>query len=207
MNMLEKLRAMRAAGEISTSSNGPKLTGEGKFSVKVVEAKWEKNRAGDSDQGRLKFEVVDVIEGAASENGSTFSEYVSLKNEEMAMKKFLQISDWMKAAGVPEEKLVDDDDEGDDLSSSMMFLIQCLARQIKKRDITATVFRKTSDKVDSKGRAYFNNYFDDPFQEEEESDNASVQPPKAKGNPSKKDDDDEVKSSPYKKKHTVEDED
>ncbi|MBQ1570737.1 MAG: hypothetical protein IIZ78_06415 [Clostridiales bacterium] len=166
-NMLEKLRAKRENGEITTSSTGVKVAGEGHFTVKLTEAKWDKNRTGDAEQGKLSFKVVAVRKDTdPSEVGSVFSEYVSLKNEEMAQKKYLQISDWLSAAGVADSKMVDDDDET--FADSMRTLILAADKFAKKRDVTANCYRKASDKVDSNGRPYYNNYFNDPNSDEED---------------------------------------
>lgn len=160
--MLETLRAKRENGEISTSSSAVKIAGEGHYTVKVTEAKWDKNRDGTAEQGKITFKVIAVRKDTdPSEVGGIFSEYVSLKNEEMAEKKYLQISDWMSNAGIKDEKMVDEDDEG--LNDSMRTLILALQKYCQKREITVDCYRKKSDKVDSKGRPYFNNYFDDPF--------------------------------------------
>lgn len=160
-NMLETLRAKRENGEITTASTGVKVTGEGHFTVKLVEAKWDKNRSGDAEQGKLSFRVVAVRKDTdSSEIGSVFSEYVSLKNEEMAEKKYLQISDWLTSAGVPDAKMVDDDDEN--FADAMKTLIQAADKYAKKKEVTANCYRKASEKVDSQGRPYYNNYFEDP---------------------------------------------
>lgn len=168
-NMLETLRAKRDNGEISTASSGVKIAGEGHFTVKLTEAKWNKNRTGDAEQGKLSFKVVAVRKDTdPSEIGAVFSEYVSLKNEEMAEKKYLQISDWLTAAGVADVKMIDDDDET--LADSMRTLILAADKFAKKRDVVAECFRKASDKLDSKGRPYYNNYFNDPSSDASDDD-------------------------------------
>lgn len=165
-NMLETLRAKRENGEITTASTGVKIAGEGHFTVKLTEAKWDKNRNGDAEQGKLSFKVVAVRKDTdPAEIGGVFSEYVSLKNEEMAEKKYLQISDWLSAAGVADSKMVDDDDET--LAESMRTLILAADKFAKKREVVADCFRKASDKVDSQGRPYYNNYFNDPNSDED----------------------------------------
>lgn len=166
-NMLETLRAKRENGEITTASTGVKIAGEGHFTVKLTEAKWDKNRNGDAEQGKLSFKVVAVRKDTdPAEIGGVFSEYVSLKNEEMAEKKYLQISDWLSAAGVADSKMVDDDDET--LAESMRTLILAADKFAKKREVVADCFRKASDKVDSQGRPYYNNYFNDPNSSDED---------------------------------------
>lgn len=166
-NMLETLRAKRENGEITTASTGVKIAGEGHFTVKLTEAKWDKNRNGDAEQGKLSFKVVAVRKDTdPSEIGGVFSEYVSLKNEEMAEKKYLQISDWLSAAGVADSKMVDDDDET--LAESMRTLILAADKFAKKREVVADCYRKASDKVDSQGRPYYNNYFNDPNSSDED---------------------------------------
>lgn len=176
-NMLETLRAKRDNGEISTASSGVKIAGEGHFTVKLTEAKWDKNRTGDAEQGKLSFKVVAVRKDTdPSEIGAVFSEYVSLKNEEMAEKKYLQISDWLTAAGVADVKMVDDDDET--LADSMRTLILAADKFAKKRDVTADCFRKASDKLDSKGRPYYNNYFNDPSSDASDDDEVEQKQPK-----------------------------
>lgn len=168
-NMLETLRAKRENGEITTASTGVKVAGEGHFTVKLTEAKWDKNRNGDAEQGKLSFKVVAVRKDTdPSEIGGVFSEYVSLKNEEMAEKKYLQISDWLSAAGVADSKMVDDDDET--LAESMRTLILAADKFAKKREVVADCYRKASDKVDSQGRPYYNNYFNDPGSTDEDGD-------------------------------------
>ena len=161
-NFLTDLRAKRDAGEITTSSSSVKITGEGHFTVKITAAEWGKNRSGDAEQGKLSFTVIGLRKDTTdkSEIGSVFSEYVSMKNEEMAKKKYLQISDWLLNAGVKDEKMVDEDDET--LEEAMHTLINAVAKYCTKREVTANCFRKASDKVDSQGRPYYNNYFDDP---------------------------------------------
>ena len=131
--MLEKLRAKRENGEISTASAAVKIAGEGHYTVKVTEAKWDKNRDGTAEQGKITFKVIAVRKDTdPSEVGGIFSEYVSLKNEEMAEKKYLQISDWMSNGGIKDEKMVDEDDE--DLNDSMRTLILALQKYCQKRE-------------------------------------------------------------------------
>lgn len=209
--MLETLRAKRENGEISTTSSSVKIAGEGHYTVKVTEAKWDKNRDGTAEQGKITFKVIAVRKDTdPSEVGGIFTEYVSLKNEEMAEKKYLQISDWMSNAGIKDDKLVDEDDE--DLAEAMRTLILALQKYCSKREITVDCYRKQSDKVDSKGRPYFNNYFDDPFSTEggeeaakvEDEEAAPAKPAKAVKAPK----DTKPGTSPYKTaKHGVEDED
>lgn len=203
-NMLETLRAKRANGEISTSSPDIKVAGEGHFTVQVTEAKWDKNRNGDAEQGRISFKVIGVRKDTPeSEIGGIFSEYVSLKNEEMAQKKYLQISDWLTAAGVKDDKLVDEDDES--LADAMRTLILALQKYCKKKEVKADCFRKESDKTDTKGRPYFNNYFDDPFSSEdvEEAEAPAPKPEEKKAAPKSS----KAGTSPYKSHDVDEDED
>lgn len=204
-NMLETLRAKRANGEISTSSPDIKVAGEGHFTVQVTEAKWDKNRNGDAEQGRISFKVIGVRKDTPeSEIGGIFSEYVSLKNEEMAQKKYLQISDWLTAASVKDDKLVAEDDES--LSDAMRTLILALQKYCKKKEIKADCFRKKSDKTDTKGRPYFNNYFDDPLSSEdaEEAETPAPKSEEKKAAPKSS----KAGTSPYKSTHDVdEDED
>lgn len=168
-SMLDTLRAKRDAGEISTSSTGVKVAGEGHFTVQVTSADWGKNRAGDAEQGKISFKVIAVRKDTPADDvGAVFSEYVSLKNEEMAEKKYLQISDWLKAAGVKDEKMVDEDDDG--LGEAMRTLVLALQKYSQKKEITVDVYRKASDKTDSQGRPYYNNYFNDPFAEASDDD-------------------------------------
>lgn len=212
--MLETLRAKRENGEIKTGGTSAKITGEGHFTVQVTEAKWNKNRAGDAEQGRISFKVIGVRKDTPeNEIGSVFSEYVSLKNVEMAEKKYLQISDWLCAAGVKDDKLVSDDDEG--LDEAMRTLVLALQKYCQKKEITCECFRKASEKTDSKGRPYFNTYFDDPFHDEgaEEGDEGKAK--KGDSEPARSADApvaSESGVSPYKKtekaakaKHAVED--
>lgn len=213
--MLETLRAKRENGEISTSSAAVKIAGEGHYTVKVTEAKWDKNRDGTAEQGKITFKVIAVRKDTdPSEVGGIFSEYVSLKNEEMAEKKYLQISDWMANAGIKDEKMVDEDDE--DLNDSMRTLILALQKYCQKREITVDCYRKQSDKVDSKGRPYFNNYFDDPFSSEggeetaEAADEETAKAEPAKAVKAEAPKTSKPGTSPYKTKaakHEVEDED
>lgn len=166
-SMLDTLRAKRDAGEISTSSTGVKVAGEGHYTVQVTSADWGKNRAGDAEQGKISFKVIAVRKDTPADDvGAVFSEYVSLKNEEMAEKKYLQISDWLKAAGVKDEKMVDEDDDG--LGEAMRTLVLALQKYSQKKEITVDVYRKASDKTDSQGRPYYNNYFNDPFTEDDD---------------------------------------
>lgn len=195
-NMLETLRAKRDAGEISTSSTGVKIASEGHFTVQLTNAEWGKNRNGDAEQGKLTFKVIGVRKDTDPEAiGSVFTEYVSVKNEDMANKKYLQISDWLSAAGVKDEKMVDEDDEG--IQESLRTLILCAQKYASKKDITANCFRKASDKVDANGRSYYNNYFDDP--NADASDDDEVEQNTEKKEPPKKDDS-VVGKSPYKAK-------
>lgn len=171
--MLETLRAKRDAGEISTSSTGVKVAGEGHFTVQVTGAEWCKTRAGDAEQGKIVFKVIGVRKDTPADDiGAVFSEYVSLKNEEMAEKKYLQISDWLKAAGVKDEKMVDEDDDG--LGEAMRTLVLALQKYSQKKEVTVDVFRKASDKTDSQGRPYFNNYFNDPFADASDDDSSEA---------------------------------
>lgn len=181
-NMLETLRAKRENGEITTASTGVKIAGEGHFTVKLAEAKWDKNRNGDAEQGKLSFKVVAVRKDTdPAEIGGVFSEYVSLKNEEMAEKKYLQISDWLAAAGVADSKMVDDDDET--LAESMRTLILAADKFAKKREVVADCYRKASDKVDSQGRPYYNNYFNDPGSTDEDGDDEKEAQPQQQKKP------------------------
>ena len=208
-NFLTDLRAKRDAGEINTSSTSVKLAGEGHFTVRLTAAEWGKNRSGDAEQGKLSFVVIGLRKDTTDKNeiGSTFSEYVSLKNEEMAQKKYLQISDWLQAAGVKDDKMIDEDDET--IAEALRTLIHAADKYASKRDIVANCYRKASDKVDSQGRPYYNNYFDDPNATEGEDDVAAeapkekqkpkVEEPKAKAT---------LGTSPYKsQKHAVADDD
>lgn len=193
--MLETLRAKRDAGEISTSSAGSKIAGEGHYVVQLTNAEWGKNRSGDAEQGKLTFKVIGVRKDTDPEAiGGIFSEYVSTKNEDMANKKYLQISDWLSAAGVKDEKMVDEDDEG--IQEALRTLILCCQKYASKKEITANCFRKASDKVDSNGRQYFNNYFDDP--QADASDDDEVEKKTEKKEAPKKDA--VVGQSPYKAK-------
>lgn len=195
-NMLETLRAKRDAGEISTSSTGVKIAGEGHYTVQLTNAEWGKNRNGDAEQGKLTFKVIGVRKDTDPEAiGSVFTEYVSVKNEDMANKKFLQISDWLSAAGVKDEKMVDEDDEG--IQESLRTLILCAQKYAGKKDITANCFRKASDKVDANGRPYYNNYFDDPNADASDDDEVEQ---KAEKKEATKKDDAVVGKSPYKAK-------
>lgn len=195
-NMLETLRAKRDAGEISTSSTGTKVAGEGHYVVQLTNAEWGKNRSGDSEQGKLVFKVIGVRKDTDQEAiGSVFTEYVSTKNEDMANKKYLQISDWLSAAGVKDEKMVDEDDEG--IQEALRTLILCAQKYASKKDITANCFRKESDKVDSNGRPYYNNYFDDPNADASDDDEAEQKTEKKEA---PKKDDAVVGKSPYKTK-------
>lgn len=207
-NFLSDLRAKRDAGEITTSSSAVKIAGEGHFTVKITAAEWGKNRSGDAEQGKLSFLVVGVRKDTdKSEIGSIFSEYVSMKNEEMAKKKYLQISDWLLNAGVKDEKMVDEDDET--LEEAMHTLINAVAKYCTKREVTANCFRKASDKVDSQGRPYYNNYFDDPNAGEEEAEEAEepAEKPAEKKNPKAAEKPSKLGTSPYKKHAVEEDED
>jgi hypothetical protein len=62
--------------------------------------------------------------------------------------------------------MVADDDET--LAESMHTLINAADKYAKKREVVADCYRKASDKVDSQGRPYYNNYFNDPNSAEEE---------------------------------------
>lgn len=195
-NMLDTLRAKRDAGEISTSSTGVKVSGEGHYVVQLTNAEWGKNRSGDAEQGKLSFKVVGVRKDTPTEAiGSVFTEYVSVKNEDMANKKFLQISDWLSAAGVKDEKMVDEDDEG--IQEALRTLILCAQKYAGKKEILANCYRKESDKVDSNGRPYYNNYFDDPNADASDDDEAEQ---KAEKKEAPKKDDAVVGKSPYKAK-------
>lgn len=85
MSEIKKLLAKHKAGELKSTSNtrGPKV-GEGKFLCKVVEARVSKNRDGTKDQGLLKMEVVEVIDGSETALGGSFNYYYIMSaNEEM----------------------------------------------------------------------------------------------------------------------------
>lgn len=196
-NMLDTLRAKRDAGEISTSSTGAKIAGEGHYVVQLTNAEWGKNRNGDAEQGKLIFKVIGARKDTDPEAiGGVFTEYVSVKNEDMANKKYLQISDWLSAAGVKDEKMVDEDDEG--IQEALRTLILCAQKYASKKEITANCFRKASDKVDSNGRPYYNNYFDDPNADASDDDEVEQKTEKKKEAPKK--DDAVVGKSPYKTK-------
>lgn len=176
-NMLTELRKKRENGEINTASSEIKIAGEGHFTVQVTEASWGKNREGTAEQGKVNFKVVAVRKDTdPKEIGGTFSEYVSLKNEEMMQKKYLQISDWMSKAGVKDEKMVDEDD--DTLEEALRTLILALQKYAPKKEILVNCFRKQTDKLAANGKPYFSNYFDDPFSsdDDEEGEQAGSKP-------------------------------
>lgn len=203
-NFLDTLRAKREAGEISTTTTAVKIAPEGHYTVQLTDAQWVKNRAGDAEQGKLSFKVIAVRKDTDAENiGSVFTEFVSVKNEDVANRKFLQISDWATAAGIKQEKLVDEDD--DTIDEAMRTLILACQKYASKKTITANCFRKQSDKMDSQGRPYFNNYFDDPSMEDDDDESPFSEPVKKEA-PAE---DVSKAKSPYKtpkaNKHVVED--
>lgn len=86
MSEIKKLLAKHKAGELeSTSNTGRPRVGEGKFLCKVVEARVGKNRAGTKDQGLLKMEVVEVIDGSKTALGGSFNYYYIMSADEGMM--------------------------------------------------------------------------------------------------------------------------
>lgn len=87
MSEIKKLLAKHKAGELESTSNTrrPKV-GEGRFLCKVVEARVSKNRAGTKDQGLLRMEVVEVIDGSETALGGSFNYYYIMSADEEMMK-------------------------------------------------------------------------------------------------------------------------
>ena len=151
------------AANLYAGKSGAKITGEGQFKVALKTVKVEKNRAGDADNIKLEYEVVEIFEGMPDQVGTTFTEYLSSKSkEDILSNKIALFVDQLLRAGLKPEKLEDEDDET--VFDAGRTAANAASKFIAKHpgEVVAYVTRRESDKLAPNGKPYFNTYFEDP---------------------------------------------
>lgn len=164
MSIMSKIMEQRNdAAKLYAGKSGAKITGEGQFKVALKTVKVEKNRAGDADNIKLEYEVVEIFEGMPDQVGTTFTEYLSSKtNEDILSNKVALFVDQLIRAGLKPEKLEDEDDET--VFDAGRTAANAASKFIAKHpgEVVAYVTRRESDKLSQNGKPYFNTYFEDP---------------------------------------------
>ena len=158
------------AARLYAGKSGAKITGEGQFKVALKTVKVEKNRAGDADNIKLEYEVVEIFEGMQDQVGTTFTEYLSSKSkEDILSNKVALFVDQLLRAGLKPEKLEDEDDET--VFDAGRTAANAASKFIAKHpgEVVAYVTRRESDKLAQNGKPYFNTYFEDPALHEGQS--------------------------------------
>ena len=151
------------AANLYAGKSGAKITGEGQFKVALKTVKVEKNRAGDADNIKLEYEVVEIYDGMPDQVGTTFTEYLSSKTkEDILSNKVALFVDQLLRAGVKPEKLEDEDDET--VFDAGRTAANAASKFVAKHpgEVIAYVSRRESDKLAQNGKPYFNTYFEDP---------------------------------------------
>lgn len=151
------------AANLYAGKSGAKITGEGQFKVALKTVKVEKNRAGDADNIKLEYEVVEIFDGMPDQVGTTFTEYISSKTkEDILSNKIALFVDQLLRAGLKPEKLEDEDDET--VFDAGRTAANAASKFIAKHpgEVVAYVTRRESDKLAQNGKPYFNTYFEDP---------------------------------------------
>lgn len=164
MSIMSKIMEQRNdAANLYAGKSGAKITGEGQFKVALKTVKVEKNRAGDADNIKLEYEVVEIFEGMPDQVGTTFTEYLSSKSkEDILSNKIALFVDQLLRAGLKPEKLEDEDDET--VFDAGRTAANAASKFIAKHpgEVVAYVTRRESDKLAPNGKPYFNTYFEDP---------------------------------------------
>lgn len=164
MSIMSKIMEQRNdAANLYAGKSGTKITGEGEFKVALKTVKVEKNRAGDADNIKLEYEVVEIYDGMPDQVGTTFTEYLSSKtNEDILSNKVALFVDQLLRAGLKPEKLEDEDDET--VFDAGRTAANAASKFVAKHpgEVVAYVARRESDKMAQNGKPYFNTYFEDP---------------------------------------------
>lgn len=164
MSIMSKIMEQRNdAANLYAGKSGAKITGEGQFKVALKTVKVEKNRAGDADNIKLEYEVVEIFDGMPDQVGTTFTEYLSSKSkEDILSNKIALFVDQLLRAGLKPEKLEDEDDET--VFDAGRTAANAASKFIAKHpgEVVAYVTRRESDKLAPNGKPYFNTYFEDP---------------------------------------------
>lgn len=164
MSIMSKIMEQRNdAANLYAGKSGAKITGEGQFKVALKTVKVEKNRAGDADNIKLEYEVVEIFDGMPDQVGTTFTEYISSKTkEDILSNKIALFVDQLLRAGLKPEKLEDEDDET--VFDAGRTAANAASKFIAKHpgEVVAYVTRRESDKLAQNGKPYFNTYFEDP---------------------------------------------
>ena len=170
MSIMSRIMEQRSdAAHLYAGKSGAKITGEGQFKVALKTVKVEKNRAGDADNIKLEYEVVEIFEGMPDQVGTTFTEYLSSKSkEDILSNKIALFVDQLLRAGLKPEKLEDEDDET--VFDAGRTAANAASKFIAKHpgEVVAYVTRRESDKLAQNGKPYFNTYFEDPALHEEQ---------------------------------------
>ena len=164
MSIMSRIMEQRKdAANLYAGKSGAKITGEGQFKVALKTVKVEKNRAGDADNIKLEYEVVEIFDGMPDQVGTTFTEYLSSKTkEDFLSNKIALFVDQLLRAGLKPEKLEDEDDET--VFDAGRTAANAASKFIAKHpgEVVAYVTRRESDKLAQNGKPYFNTYFEDP---------------------------------------------
>ena len=164
MSIMSKIMEQRNdAANLYAGKSGAKITGEGQFKVALKTVKVEKNRAGDADNIKLEYEVVEIFDGMPDQVGTTFTEYLSSKSkEDILSNKIALFVDQLLRAGLKPEKLEDEDDET--VFDAGRTAANAASKFIAKHpgEVVAYVTRRESEKLAPNGKPYFNTYFEDP---------------------------------------------
>lgn len=164
MSIMSRIMEQRSdAANLYAGKSGAKITGEGQFKVALKTVKVDKNRAGDADNIKLEYEVVEVFDGMPDQMGTTFTEYLSSKTkEDILSNKIALFVDQLLRAGLKPEKLEDEDDET--VFDAGRTAANAASKFIAKHpgEVVAYVTRRESDKLAQNGKPYFNTYFEDP---------------------------------------------
>ena len=164
MSIMSKIMEQRNdAANLYAGKSGAKITGEGQFKVALKTVKVDKNRAGDADNIKLEYEVVEIFDGMPDQVGTTFTEYLSSKTkEDILSNKIALFVDQLLRAGLKPEKLEDEDDET--VFDAGRTAANAASKFIAKHpgEVVAYVTRRESDKLAQNGKPYFNTYFEDP---------------------------------------------
>lgn len=164
MSIMSKIMEQRNdAANLYAGKSGAKITGEGQFKVALKTVKVDKNRAGDADNIKLEYEVVEIFDGMPDQVGTTFTEYLSSKSkEDILSNKIALFVDQLLRAGLKPEKLEDEEDET--VFDAGRTAANAASKFIAKHpgEVVAYVTRRESDKLAQNGKPYFNTYFEDP---------------------------------------------
>ena len=164
MSIMSRIMEQRSdAANLYAGKSGAKITGEGQFKVALKTVKVDKNRAGDADNIKLEYEVVEIFDGMPDQVGTTFTEYISSKTkEDLLSNKIALFVDQLLRAGLNPEKLEDEDDET--VFDAGRTAANAASKFIAKHpgEVVAYVTRRESDKLAQNGKPYFNTYFEDP---------------------------------------------